>query len=519
MKRTIPIKIFLALALLQLALTAPASAFNLGISSSIGGSNIVSNAGIEDQFEITTVLSPDLLQNKISGSGNFSESHWIKNDAGDQAGVGANVTKAKDFTYSWAVEKDETGKIKAQETLDVDNAVTIKAYSEARVSIGNKARSEINIGNGSIAGYSTEATVSADGLILSSNQKFSKAEGNVILTESQGSIGDAKSRTITDINRGAVTDYSDIVNVDNSRKKVNVEQLGHTEIDLSEGSFKSHSDFKDSSKYPRYQKDPEAKKETRTSNYGTKYDFKTVSSFKSDKKYFWSPEYEGSVSGKLEYYVDIDNPNANSIQRAIDAASKGDSINIAPGTYHRGLITRKSLNIKGSGPDKTIIDGQRDGSVIKVKDKDARLYIKGLTLTNGSAKYGGGIDTPGDLTLKDCRIVSNIAKYGGAVHHMETFVMSNSVLDGNTAVEGGAVYNDRGSFIMRSGRISNNTADYGGAICNDHAHISLEGGDISNNTANKSGGGIHYLWTFSKDIDGDESIVHDNKNGDIVYEW
>ena len=190
-------KLCYVLVIVVMALLSTASAISVGVSSNTGSCKIEPNAGVEDSFNINTMLAPDLFQNKISGSGSFRESHFIKNDAGDQAGVGVNITDAKSYTYSYALEKGSTstGRITAKETLDVDNAVMIKAYSEAKVSIGNKAqsirneaRSEINIGHGSLVGYSNEAFVYADGWGLGSNQKFSKAEGKSVQAESLGSI-------------------------------------------------------------------------------------------------------------------------------------------------------------------------------------------------------------------------------------------------------------------------------------------------------------------------------------------
>jgi hypothetical protein len=483
------VKLGYVLVVVVMALISTASAISVGVSSNTGSSNIEPNAGDEDPFSINTVLAPDLFQNHISGSGSFNESHWVKNDAGGQAGVGVNITDAKSYTYSYALEKGETGKIKAQETLDVDTAVMIKAYSEARVSIGSKARSEINIGHGSLVGYSNEAFVSADGSNLGSNQKFSKAEGTFVQAESQGSIGDAKSRTITDMmNFGTLTDYSDTANGNISKKTINVKQLGHIEIDPLKGDFTSSSYFKT----------PSDKKETnRTSNYGNKYDFEMTSSSKESSGWF-GPNYDGTTKGRLRYYVEKFAPFADRIQSAIDASSKGDYISIAPGTYRENLVVKKSLNLEGSGPDKTIIDGQRTGSVIKVKDSDARMYIKGLALTNGSAENGGGVDTLGDLTLDNFRIFSNRAEYGGGVYSKGKLAIKNGRIEDNIAKYGGGIYNQRSSASLKGGRISNNKADYGGAIYNNHGTLYLEAGDISRNTANIGGGGIYNDWTFYK---------------------
>ena len=186
------------------------------------------------------------------------------------------------------------------------------------------------------------------------------------------------------------------------------------------------------------------------------------------------------------------------------------------------------MDIIGSGADKTIIDGQKKGSVVKFTNKNAQMHLKGLSLTNGSAKYGGGIDTNGRLAIENCRIFSNYAQYGGGVHSKGMFVMSNSVIESckagygggvynedclkinncnlknNTAIYGGAIYNYRGDVTLNRSTFSDNIADYGGAIYNKKGKVTgqLNKGDISNNIALINGGGIYNEWAFYKGIYG-----------------
>ena len=92
---------------------------------------------------------------------------------------------------------------------------------------------------------------------------------------------------------------------------------------------------------------------TRSSNYGTDYDFEMLA---------MKDPSRSIASGTLGYYVDIDQPGADRIQRAVDASQAGDTINVAGGTYYENVQIDKSLSIKGMWQDpstETVVDGQK----------------------------------------------------------------------------------------------------------------------------------------------------------------
>jgi len=82
----------------------------------------------------------------------------------------------------------------------------------------------------------------------------------------------------------------------------------------------------------------------------------------------------------------------STIQSALDAAETGDVISVIEGTYYENVLIRKSgVVIMGKNKEKTIIDGQKTGSVIRIETND--VTISGFTIRNngGSGKADGGV--------------------------------------------------------------------------------------------------------------------------------
>ena len=191
-----------------------------------------------------------------------------------------------------------------------------------------------------------------------------------------------------------------------------------------------------------------------------------------------------------------------SIQAAINAAHAGDTITIAPGTYHEnlsvGATTATPLSLVGHG---ATVDGGGTGSVLSVAAGHV-VNVVGLTLTNGSAPSGGGVSSAGNVTLTNVVVTGNHATgdlfsqgtgFGGGIFNdAGTLTLNNSQVTGNSAQRGAGIATGSpaavGSATLNNSRVSNNTASAAaGGVLNCGA-LTLNNSSISNNTALQGGG-------------------------------
>jgi len=156
------------------------------------------------------------------------------------------------------------------------------------------------------------------------------------------------------------------------------------------------------------------------------------------------------------------------IQAGIDAASDGDTVLVACGTYSwesegtgstDGLIRLKSgivLMSESGDADCVVIDAQSNGRAIFCEDLDASASIVGITITGGEATSGEDAENEGGaircaggiLNLTCCRIVGNRAVYGGGVFTSGGVVnLMHCVLAENSATHGGGLYSS-GTLLL-----------------------------------------------------------------------
>ena len=175
------------------------------------------------------------------------------------------------------------------------------------------------------------------------------------------------------------------------------------------------------------------------------------------------------------------------INMAISASADGDTILVYPGRYVENVdymgknITIASLELTTGDPayrDSTIIDGNRNGSVIKSQEAVTDAGLLGFTITNGTGSiyyYSSGLPvlSGGGIWLKNaiqfrissCIISGNVSHSGGGIGiRSSTAYIADTVVKENFASFGGGIYlAGQGQLIFdQNNRCSvyDNTAGY-----------------------------------------------------------
>lgn len=174
------------------------------------------------------------------------------------------------------------------------------------------------------------------------------------------------------------------------------------------------------------------------------------------------------------------------------------------------LVVSDSVDIQGPGATQLAVDAGGTSRVFYVYNPSAliEVTISGLTITGGSAEFGGGVaDQDESLTLDAVFVTGNEAVFGGTSGDGGglwfdgsdvAIVIRDSDISGNAADEdgGGAYFGTTGNSItIERTAFRNNTAHDGGGIYFydvDHPSL-LEDVIVSGNTAIGAGGGI-YLY-------------------------
>jgi parallel beta-helix repeat protein len=200
----------------------------------------------------------------------------------------------------------------------------------------------------------------------------------------------------------------------------------------------------------------------------------------------------GSEDGTLEHPY-------NTIQRGVNAASVGEPVQVASGTYYENVVINKSLTLKGAGRDTTIIDGSELSKTVVEITAD-NVSINGFTIRNG----GDGIDLYmcNGITVSGNTITSN--KFEGiAIEDSNDNLISNNTVTNNT-------FWGISLFSSDNNTISDNTV----TSHNQWFGISLENSQnitINRNILSNNSGGVELVTSSGCVISG--NILLNNEVG------
>ena len=213
--------------------------------------------------------------------------------------------------------------------------------------------------------------------------------------------------------------------------------------------------------------------------------------------------------------------NQRTIQEGINAASAGDTVLVACGTYfEHDIVLTVGVTLMGETgePDGVTIDAEELGRVLYMSGLDEPPTIAGLTLTRGQHQYGGGLvcvnsdlvvtrcivadctattsnagglyASNSTLLLEDSHFVGNEAQYSGAgVLCIGDMVAERCVFADNFASCGSGGLECSGNTTLTDCTFSNNFGTYGSGA-NLRASSIIVGCVFENNTSAGSGGGL-----------------------------
>ena len=160
------------------------------------------------------------------------------------------------------------------------------------------------------------------------------------------------------------------------------------------------------------------------------------------------------------------------------------------------------ITILGGGALMTRIDAQRLDRVLDVIGTGP-VVLRGVTLQNGNAGFGGGIQNVGTLTLDSVVVANNTANGGGGgISNMGTLNLIGSSVENNQTTsrffgQGGGGISSHGFApfnvprlnVDRSSIINNATSLGGGGISADVSWVTVTNSTISGNSALSGNGG------------------------------
>ncbi|HLO85699.1 MAG TPA: CHAT domain-containing protein [Nostocaceae cyanobacterium] len=219
-------------------------------------------------------------------------------------------------------------------------------------------------------------------------------------------------------------------------------------------------------------------------------------------------------TGQLSGTANTVNVGANGlIQNGVDVAATGGKVNLAAATYtlSQQIDIDKSLTVTGAGANNTTVSGNNAVRAFNISGTGTNVTIDSLTISNGKADNGGGIQigTNSTLNLNNSNLTANSGFLGGGIYNTGTLKVSNSNFSGNSVQSsGGGIYSDRVSTtVVSDTTFSNNSASTAGGLYSSGT-ATVSNSTFSGNSAGLFGGGIYN--------DGTITILNSTFSGNLV---
>ncbi|MDP2898349.1 MAG: right-handed parallel beta-helix repeat-containing protein [bacterium] len=185
------------------------------------------------------------------------------------------------------------------------------------------------------------------------------------------------------------------------------------------------------------------------------------------------------------------------IQEGIDAASHGDTVIVAQGTYVENVkFNGKNIVLTSTDPldpaivASTIIDGNKAGSVVTFTARENETCVlSGFTVRNGRAPDGGGVRGQAwwsrGATIRNNLITENEGLYeGGGLYGCNGTIENNTILGNSAGLQGGGLYYCNGT--IQNNTIAGNSANIGGGLT--YCDGVIQNNTITGNSASAGAG-------------------------------
>ncbi len=196
------------------------------------------------------------------------------------------------------------------------------------------------------------------------------------------------------------------------------------------------------------------------------------------------------------------------LEDALDDAVDGDVILLAEGSHAGNVVVDLEVTIEGAGRDLTFVEGDRQGSVIRIND---HAVLRGLTVLDGDATYddgnGGCVSVAGanatieDVAMRDCTAFRGgcLALVGGA-GTVSGVALSNCSAVATAELEteedrghGAGIWAQDSSAVITGVRAWGNTANgYGGGVALRNGAVHLRDSYLYDNLSEWGGGVV--MW-------------------------
>ena len=216
-----------------------------------------------------------------------------------------------------------------------------------------------------------------------------------------------------------------------------------------------------------------------------------------------------------------------SIQAAVDAATTGDTVVVAPGTYTERIVVNKAVTVESAtGASTTIIDAAYGGTAVVLANG---ATLRGFTVRHGggnSSSPGGVLAGASGVVVEQNHIVDNVTcgAGGGIDAHFSDAVIQDNYIARNALQGcsggtggGGILIGGAGTVTVRRNVIEDNSIGWGGGISMFAAGSPVIDGNIIRGNSATQGGGLSLVNSSNAVITNNLIVGNTASDGGGIY--